>query len=87
MTPKERADGIRKAGYTQKLIGEILGFPLTTVNAVVNEREGNSSKNPIIRAAVAIIHRRPVDEVFNDHIQYYCRVYSILVNKDKDVNG
>lgn len=87
MESKEIAKGIIEAGYTQKLIGEILGFTLSNVNAVVYQRPGNSSKNPIIRAAVAIILKSPVDEVFKDHIQYYCRIYSILVNGDKSVNG
>lgn len=87
MEPKEIAKGIIEAGYTQKLIGDILGFTLSNVNAVVYQREGNTSKNPIIRAAIAIILRRPIDDIFKDHIQYYCRIYSILVNGDKVVNG
>lgn len=87
MEPKEIAAGIIKAGYTQQLIGDITGFSLSNVNAVVYQRKGNSSKNPIIRAAIAIVLKTPVDEVFKDHIQYYCRIYSILVNGEKVVNG
>lgn len=86
MDPKERADGITKAGYTQKLLAEITGFSLTNVNAVVYEREGNSSKNPIIRAAIATVLRKPIDEVFKDHVQFYCKVYTILSNNLKAVN-
>lgn len=87
MTPKERSKGISEAGYTQKLIAKITGFSLTNVNSVIYEREGNQSRNPIIRAAIAIILRRPVDEVFNDHVQYYCKIYSILAKPDGIVNG
>lgn len=87
MTPKERAEGIRKAGYTQKMIGQILGFSLTNINSVLYERPGNQSKNPIIRAAIATILRRPVNEVFEDQIQYFCRIYNIVALPDGAVNG
>ena len=87
MEPKDRADGIKKAGSSQAEIARITGFSIQNVNAVVYERDGNTSKNPIIRAAIATVLRRPIDEVFKDHIQFYCKVYTILSKPAKIVNG
>lgn len=87
MEPKKIAEALRDAGSSQAEIGRITGFTIGAVNAVIYEREGNKSCNPIIRAAIAAKLSLPVNEVFKDHIQFDCNFITILRKKTEVVNG